>query len=147
QSAGCELNFAQVKAGFGTVALSQYDPGFVRPYINQYNIGVSHELFNGVSVTGEWFRTVGKNLTFTTNNTLRPGTVNADGTVTNASYRPVTVFSPFDGSKITMYDTSSTAANAAVLNNIITDSNRSSVYNGFDFNFNARLAGGGRLFG
>jgi len=147
QSAGCELNFAQVRSGFGTVALTQYDPNFVRPYINQVNLGVSHELFRGVSVTGEWFRTSGKNLSFTTNNTLRPGTYNADGTVTNPSYRSLRVFSPFDGRPITMYDPVSTAANAAVLNTIITDPNRTSVYNGFDFNFNARLSGGGRLFG
>src|SRR5207249_2461591 len=65
QTVGCELNFAQVKAGFGTVALSQYDAGFVRPYINQYNIGVSHELMAGVNVTAEWFRTIGKDITFT----------------------------------------------------------------------------------
>jgi hypothetical protein len=146
-SPGCELNFAQVKAGFGTVALSQYDPGFVRPYINQYNVGVSHELFPGISVTGEWFHTVGKNLTFLTNNTLRPGTYNADGTVTNANYRALTVFSPFDGHPITMYDPINATVNAAILNTIITDPDRTSVYNGFDFNFNARLSHGARVFG
>ena len=43
---------------------------------------------------------------------LRPGTYNADGTVTNASYRPVTMFSPIDGHAITMYDTVSAAAAA-----------------------------------
>jgi hypothetical protein len=34
-----------------------------------------------------------------------------------------------------------------VLNSIITDPNRSSVYNGVDFTFNARLPRGGRIFG
>ena len=135
-SPGCELNFAAVKAGFGTVNPTQYDPGFKRGYINAYNVGVSHELMSGINVTGEWFRTDGKNLGFGSatipNYIQRPGVVNADGTVTNPSYRPVTVFSPFDGHAITMYDT--TAASLPLQQaSIITDPNRTSAYNGLRF--------------
>ena len=150
QTPGCELNFTQVKAGFGTVNPTQYDPGFLRPYINQINLGVSHELVKGVNVTAEWFRTSGQNLTFGSstnpNYTQRPGTLNADGTVTNPSYRPVTVFSPFDGQKLTVYDTTAVSQPLQQAT-IITDPNRTSVYNGFDFTFNARLPRGARIFG
>jgi hypothetical protein len=149
-SPGCELNFAQVKAGFGTVNPTQYDPNYKRGYINQVNVGISHEMLRGVSVTGEWFRTDGKNISFgsatTPNYIQRPGVLNADGTVTNPSYRAVGIFSPFDGHVITMYDTTA-ASQPLQAASIITDPNRTSVYNGFDFNFNARLPRGARVFG
>jgi hypothetical protein len=147
---GCEINFAQVKAGFGTVQPTQYDPNFKRPSIDAYNLGISHELFPGVSVTGEWFRTVGRNLSFGSSASpdyiQRQGMINPDGSVTNPSYRAVTVFSPFDGHGVTVYDTT---AQSQPLQQalIITDPNRTSVYNGFDLNFSARLPGGARIFG
>ena len=54
----------------------------------------------GVSLSFDWYRNYNKNL-LERNNVLRPGVVNADGTVTNTSYRPVTIFSPIDGRAIT----------------------------------------------
>jgi hypothetical protein len=143
---GCEINFAQVRSNFGSVPLTQYASGFQRPYANAYNLGVQRELMHGVSATFEWFHSDLKN-NFANFNFARPGTLNADGTVTNATYRAVTVFSPIDGSPITMYDAVSTAANQ--LSNIVraTDPNLKTAYNGFDVNFNVRLPGGARVFG
>ena len=66
-------------------------------------------------------------------------TVNPDGTVTNPSYRPVTIFSPIDGHAITMYDTVSAAAQKAVANVDTNDSNLKQRYDGFEINFSARL--------
>src|SRR4029077_13774837 len=70
-----------------------------------------------------------------------------NGTVSNPSYKPVTIFSPIDGSQITVYDTVSTAVAQAVQNVDTNDSNVTQSYNAFEFNFNARLPRGARLFG
>jgi hypothetical protein len=141
----CEINFAGVPANFGTISLASPDPGLSRPYVNQYNVGVTHELMRGVSVSGEWFHNDAIN-SWERNNILRPGTY-SNGAVTNASYKAVTVFSPIDGKAITMYDTVSAAVGAAVQNVDTNDPNVKQSYNAMEFNFNARLPHGARLFG
>jgi hypothetical protein len=88
---------------------------------------------------------VSKNIMLRTN-VLRPGTY-ANGTVTNATYRPIKVFSPIDGTPITMYDTVSSAIAQAVQQVDTNDSAVKQAYNALEFNFNARLPRGGRLFG
>ena len=143
---GCEINFAQVPKNFGKASLSNPDPKFKLPYTLAYNLGVTHELFPGVAVTAEWFHSVAKNI-LERNNTLRPGMMTGPSSVFNANYRPVTVFSPIDGRAITMYDPISTDVQQSVANVDTNDPNLSNVYNGFEFNFNARLHRGGRLFG
>src|SRR5206468_192918 len=45
QTAGCEINFANVPKNFGTISLATFDPKLKRPYALAYNLGVSHELF------------------------------------------------------------------------------------------------------
>jgi hypothetical protein len=143
---GCEINFANVPKNFGTVSLSNPDSNLKRPYALAYNLGVTHELFPGVSVTAEYFRSYAKNI-LERNNTLRPGTMTGAASVSNANYRPVTVFSPIDGSAITMYDPISAAVQQAVANVDTNDPNMKNVYTGFEFNFNAKLPKGGRIFG
>ncbi len=143
---GCEINFATVPANFGVVSLASPDPNLKRPYVDQINLGLTHEILHGVSLTGEWYHNVGRNWWERTN-VARPGTYNADGTVTNPSYRAVTVFSPIDGSPITVYDTVSAAAAAAVKNVDTNDDSIRQTYNAFEINFNARLPKGARVFG
>src|SRR5262249_36265030 len=99
----------------------------------------------GVSISGDWFHNLSKQI-WEQNNILRPGTY-ANGTVTNASYRPVTIFSPIDGSPITMYDPINAAVSRAVQNVITNDPNLRQGYNAFEFNVNARLPHGIRIFG
>jgi hypothetical protein len=145
----CEINFATVPKSFLTITPTNFaspDPNITRPYVDAYNVGVTRELLRGVSLSFDWFRSYGREL-LERNNILRPGTVNADGTVTNASYRPVTIFSPIDGHAITMYDTVSAAVQQSVTNVDTNDPNLSQVYNAFEVNFTARLPKGGRLFG
>jgi hypothetical protein len=142
---GCEINFANIPANFGVISLANPDPGLTRPYVDQFNVGVTHELMRGVSVSAEWFHNDAKN-SWERNNVLRPGTY-SNGAVTNASYKPVTIFSPIDGSPITMYDTVSTAVARAVQNVDTNDSNVKQAYNAIELNFNARLPHGARLFG
>jgi hypothetical protein len=79
-------------------------------------------------------------------NILRPGTY-SNGSVTNPNYRAVTVFSPIDGSPITMYDTISPTVQRAVQNVDRNDPDVKQAYNAFEFNFNARLPRGARVFG
>jgi hypothetical protein len=71
-----------------------------------------------------------------------------DGTVTNASYRPVTVFSPIDGTPITVYDVASAAVGSLAAKNLDTnDKGLHQAYNSFEFGVNARLPRGARLSG
>jgi hypothetical protein len=144
-TAGCEINFATLPSTFGIISLASPDAELKRPFVDQYNVGVTHEILRGVSLSAEWFHNDSKNVMLRTN-VLRPGVVNGDGTVTNPSYRPVTVFSPLDGAPITVYDV--TAASASQTRNVDTnDSGLTQGYNAFEFNFNARLGKGARLFG
>jgi len=135
QTPGCEINMAQLPKNFGIASLNTPDPGLDRPYQLAYNMGVQHELRPGMSVTFEWFHTDFKNL-MVRNNVLR----NAD------SYTAVNVVSPMDGSTITVYNVKS-AFVQAVQNADSTDSKLKQWYNGFEFNFNARLPHGVKLFG
>jgi len=145
----CEINFAAVPSSFLRSVPSNFaspDPNISRPYSDAYNVGVTREIFRGVSLSFDYFHNNAKNV-FERNNILRPGVVNADGTVTNPSYRAVTIFSPIDGHPITMYDTVSAAVQQAVTNVDSNDSSLTQKYDGFEVNFTARLPHGGRLFG
>jgi hypothetical protein len=141
----CEINFANVPANFGIISLASPSDDLTRPYVDQFNVGMTRELLRGVSVSAEWFHNNAKN-PFERNNITRPGTY-ADGKVSNASYREFTVFSPIDGAPITMYDTVSTAVQQNVVNVDTNDKNVRQKYDAFEFNFNARLPHGARLFG
>jgi hypothetical protein len=99
----------------------------------------------GVSVSAEWFHNDAHDI-WERNNVLRPGTY-SNGTVQNPSFRAVTVFSPIDGHAITMYDTVSAAVNQLVQNVDSNDPNVKQNYNAFEFNINARLPHGARIFG
>src|SRR3954462_14481473 len=141
---GCEINFANIPVNFGVVSLAQPAPGLTRPFVDQFNVGVTHELMRGMSVSAEWFHNDSKN-PWERNNVLRPGTY-SNGSVNNAAYRPVTIFSPIDGTPITMYDV--LPAFATSVQNVDTnDPNVKQAYNALEFNFNARLPHGARLFG
>ena len=144
-SPGCEINFAQVPTNFGVVSLANPDPNLKRPYVDQYNVGVTHEILRGVSLSLEWFHNDAKQI-MKRDNILRPGTY-ASGAVSNPSYRAVTVFSPIDGSPVTMYDPINATVNRAVQNVDTNDPNMSQSYNALEFNFNARLPHGARIFG
>jgi hypothetical protein len=140
----CEINFANIPANFGVISLANPDPGLTRPYVDQFNVGATREIMRGVSVSGEWFHNDSKN-PFERNNVLRPGTYD-NGKVTNPAYRPVTIFSPIDGTPITMYDVLQPFA--TLVQNVDTNDSRvKQSYNAFEFNFNARLPHGARLFG
>ena len=144
-TAGCEINFTQVPTSFGVVSLANPDPNLKRPYVDQFNVGGTHEVVRGVSLSFEWFHNQAKNI-WERNNVARPGTF-ANGAVNNPSYRAVTIFSPIDGTPITMYDPINATVNRAVVQIDSNDTDLSQSYNAFEFNFNARLPHGARIFG
>jgi hypothetical protein len=116
-------------------ALSTFDPNLKRPYSLMYNVGVSHELLPGTSVTAEWFHSDFKNL-IARNNVAR----------TAADYTLINVASPIDGSVIPYYNVSTAKQNA--VNNVdSTDPNLTRSYNSLEINVNARLPHGVRVFG
>jgi hypothetical protein len=143
---GCEINFATLPSNFGTVSLAEPSPNLTRPYVNQYNTGVTREVVRGVSASFDWFHTDDKNF-IERNNINRPGTY-ANGVVTNPSYRPFTIYSPIDGTPITIYDVANAAVGTQAAVQIDSnDPNLTQKYDAFEFGVNARLPGGARLSG
>jgi hypothetical protein len=135
-TAGCEINFAQLPFGFGSLtSLRTPDPNYARPYNVETSASVQHELLPRVSVTASWHHRVFHNLDVT-DYTFR----------TPADYSPVTVVSPFDGEVFTVYNIN-TAANQRVERVDFASKDRQQIYDGFEFNFAARLPGGAQLFG
>ena len=134
-TANCEINFGQLATNFGVRALSVFDANLARPYQYTYNVGITHELMRGTSVSAEWFHSDFKNL-IARNNVAR----------TAADYTLVNVFSPVDGSVMPYYNVSA-AKVSAVQNVDSTDPNLKRWYNALELNFNTRLPGGARMFG
>ncbi len=136
-TAGCEMNFAQLPANFGTRSLATVDPDFQRTYNLEYTAGIQHELFPRVSLAATFYRRQFYDLPVT-DNLLR----------TPADYRGVDVVSPLDGEVFKAYTVATTAQLRAV-NDFDTNagSDRKQIYNGGDLTFNARIPGGGTLFG
>ncbi len=135
---GCEINFAQLPSTFGTPRLNTVDPNFRRTYNIELTAGVQHELFRNVSVNANFYRRDFRRLRIT-DNLLR----------TQADYVPYSVYHPITGQPITVYDVTP-AALTRVQNfdtNADPDGGRKHVYTGFDLNLNARLPGGGAVFG
>jgi hypothetical protein len=132
---GCEINLAQLPANFGIRALNTLDPNVKRPYILETSISVQHELLPRIAVTGGWLHTTSKNVLYSYN-TL----------TTYGDFTPVSVVSPLDGSVLTAYNLNR-AKLGQVANFDATDPGARQFYNTVEFNINARLPGGGFLFG
>ena len=135
QTPGCEINFTQRPTSFGVRSLNTPDPDIKRPYTIEMSAGVQHELVPRVSVAGTWLRTTLQNSIYSYN-TL----------ITGADYAPVSVVSPLDGTVFTAYNLNR-AASGRVANIDTNDPDGGQEYESFEFNVNARLPGGVRLFG
>jgi len=132
---GCEINFTNLPTNFGIRSLARFDPDIQRPYSLPLNIGISHELLPGLSLSAEyykiWFRdiTLRVNTLLDENSYTRFETSNplAGGTM------PVWVLKPEFRGRVDNLDS--------------TSKDMKRTYNGFDVNFNARMARGIRAFG
>src|SRR4029077_2178089 len=136
QTAGCEINLAQLPNGFGVAALSNFDPNIKRMYNIETSVSVQQELFQRISVSGGWFHRDFRNLR-RRDNILQ----------SFADYTPFTVFSPIDGTPITYYNVSSAARTRVSNLDLTASSDRKLWYNGFEYNFNVRLPRGLSIFG
>ncbi|MFN7983891.1 MAG: carboxypeptidase regulatory-like domain-containing protein [Vicinamibacterales bacterium] len=136
QTAGCEINLAQLPTGFGVASLANFDPNIKRMYNVETAVSVQHEVMKGLSVTGGWYHRDYHNLR-RRDNTLQ----------TFADYTPFTLYSPIDGTPI-QYNNVSLAKRSAI-NYVDTTagSDRKMWFNGFEYNFNARLSHGVTIFG
>ena len=141
QTTGCEINVAgQLPKTFGVASLPTFDPEIKRMYNLETSISVQHQLMNGVSVSAGWYNRQFHNMWRRTNTG-----------VSTSDFTPFTLFSPIDGSPITYYNVS--AAKVAQLGTNLVDTNapdRRDKYNGFEYNFTARvgkinLFGGGMI--
>jgi len=149
-TAGCEINFGQLPTTFGAVVPgctlvanpgstpcgnAQVDPDLKRTYTWNYNVGIQHELLPRLSVSVNWFHVDYYNLRLRKNVLQTP-----------ADYAPQDVVSPLDGSVIRIYNVSSAKRNQVqYLDTNAPD--RKLWYNGFEVTFQARLPGGGSVFG
>jgi hypothetical protein len=132
---GCEINLGQLPANFGRRALSTPDPDIQRPGQYSFNLGATQELWNKLTLTGEWYHNRFTDIT-ERNNVAR----NFD------SYDRVDVVSPIDGSIIPAYNVKPQFL-TAVQNVDVHDPDITRVYNGFELGFNARPGRGARIFG
>jgi hypothetical protein len=132
---GCELNLAQLPAGFGVANIATFAPDIKRMYNVEESVSVQQQLMPGVSVTAGWYHRDYKNLRRRTNRLQ-----------TFADYTPFTLFNPIDGSAITYYNVS--AAKRSAVSTVDENApDRKMWYNGAEYNFNARLPHGITLFG
>jgi hypothetical protein len=135
RTAGCEIDFANFPSTFGVRALNTFDPGLKRPYQLAYNVGFSHEVLSGIALTVEYFHSDFKNL-------IARNYINR----TADSYTRVDVVNPLDQSIIAAYNVKPEFRNQLTTIDS-TDPDLSRKYDGFEFNFNARLPRGARIFG
>jgi hypothetical protein len=106
-------------------------------YNVEEQVGVQHELLRGTSVSFGWYHREYFNLRRRFNTGI-----------TQADFTPFTVYSPIDGSPITYYNISAAKASLLTQNLIDQDApDRTMKYNGFEYNFNARLPLGITVFG
>jgi hypothetical protein len=136
QTAGCEINMAQLPATFGRVQLNRVDPEFKRVYNIETTAGIQHELLPRVSLSANWYRRTFHRLRVT-DNLLR----------TKADYIPFNIFNPMTGQPFTIYDVSPAAVSRVDQLDTNAGSERKHIYMGYDLNVQARLPKGGSLFG
>ena len=66
---GCEITSRHCRPTSARKACRRCSADIKRPFYNQINVGVVHELAHGVSLSVEWFRTASGNITATGQNT------------------------------------------------------------------------------
>jgi hypothetical protein len=133
---GCEINLAQLPAGFGTANIATFDPNMKRLYNIEESVSVQHELRPGASVTAGWFHRTYKNLR-RRDNALQ----------SFDDYTPFTMFSPIDGGAITYYNVNRGKVSAVSTVDTNGSNDRKMWFDGLEFNFSARLPHDITIFG
>jgi hypothetical protein len=134
-SPACEINFATLPANYGVAALNEYGK-YPRTWNLESGLEVSHELLDGLSITGSWWKGDFHNLTTTINQSW-----------TTADYTPYTWYNPQTGAPFEVYARSA-AAQARPTRNLDTyDPERKNVYESFGLDSRWRIPGGGQISG
>jgi hypothetical protein len=134
-SANCEINFDTLPDNFGTAALNEYGE-YPRTWNMEQGIEVSHELLNGLSLGGSWWKGDFHNLTNTVNQSW-----------STADYTPYTWYNPQTGEPFTVYARSAAATSRPVRNLDTFDPERKTAYDSYNFDAKWRIPGGGQLNG
>ncbi len=139
-SAGCEINLARSVAerSSASPASPTFDPDIKRMYNIETSVSVQHEIMHG---------RVGHRRLVSTATTRTCGAGRTPASF--ADFTPFTLFSPIDGTPITYYNVSAAKASQLGIEPRGPRTRRTAPmrYNGFEYNFNARLPHGITLFG
>ena len=124
---------------FGLTPARHPDPNIKRPYDIEYSLSLVRELFQGVSVTGAWYRRDTYNVEQQTNLLAGP-----------ADYASFQIVNPVDSSDmVTVYNLNRAKQGLVdLLDTTATDRSKTRVnYNGLEASFSARLPHGASMFG
>ena len=132
---GCEINFNQLSANFGTAALATYGE-YPRTWNLENGLELQHELLPNLSVQGSWYKGSFNNLTVSLNQNWSA-----------ADYTPYTLYDPLTGEPFTAYARSPAAQSrpAAYLDTY--DPERKRDYQAFNIEGRYRPYAGAQLFG
>ena len=118
---------------FGLPILQRHpDPNIGREYDWEYTAAVQHEVIQGISISGTWYRRITYNMTKTTPTQFSP-----------SDYTIINVANPLDGSAIPIYNLN--PLKNGLLDRVDTNSTdpnlRSLHYNGFEIGTSGRFRG------
>jgi len=127
---------------FGIASTTRPDTDLKRPYNVEYNVGVDHQLTDGISVGFSYYRRTFPTGLFDRSQPFLPDNI----LVSPADYTAVPIRNPLDGSPLTLYNLNPTKLGLVD----IVDRNPKGYtqwYNGFETVFQVRTPGNGKLFG
>jgi hypothetical protein len=137
QTAGCEINFAQLSSTFGARRNRNPSPDLERPFQMVYNAGIIQELRPGLGVAVNYFRREFHAISYTSSLSI-----------------PLSAYTPFqipdpraNGETIPVYNVNPAALSAPTNELDVTSANNRSAYNGFDVNMNSRFSNGAIVTG
>jgi hypothetical protein len=131
-SVGCEISYTGLSPNFGIAALNEYGE-YPRTWNFEQGIEVQHELLQGFSLSGAWWKGNFNNLTTT-----------IDRAYTHADYVPYTWYNPTTGQPFEVYARTVTRATS----NLDTyDPERENKYESYVLDGRWRIPGGGQLSG
>ena len=137
QTAGCEINFAQLSSTFGARRNRNPSPDLERPFQMVYNAGIIQELRPGLGVAVNYFRREFHAISYTSSLSI-----------------PLSAYTPFqipdprnNGETIPVYNVNPAALSAPTNEVDVTSANNTSAYNGFDVNMNSRFSNGAIVTG
>ena len=131
-SAGCEIDFQGLSQNYGIAALNTYGE-YPRTWNLEQGVEVQHELFNGMSLSGAWWKGDFRNLT-----------TSIDRAYTLADYVPYTFYNPLSGQPFEVYARTVTRP-TSILDTY--DEERKNRYQSFVLDGKWRIPGGGQLGG